>query len=136
MELDIDDKHLCVLSGMSAAMGCLFPTPVTGVLMIHELGNPPKSFMESTLLLSIPAICSFLVFYAIEDYTWIDKIDANYQLSSKWNFEMWHCGAAVLIGMSSAVIAMTSLVGKSIFYYYCLNEPRELRVFLVYNLKN
>ena len=53
---DKDDQKLCVLSGMSGAMGALFPTPVLGVLIIHELGNPPKSYMESTLLMSIPAI--------------------------------------------------------------------------------
>ncbi len=43
IELEDDDyKKLFVLSGMSAALGALFPTPMLGALMIHELGNPPK----------------------------------------------------------------------------------------------
>lgn len=112
MELkDKDDQKLCVLSGMAAAMGALFPTPVLGVLMIHELGNPPKSYMESTLLMSVPAIASFMVFFAIQKYTWIEEIEANHQLSMHWKFEKWQCGAAVLIGMTSAGVSLISLVG-------------------------
>jgi H+/Cl- antiporter ClcA len=115
---ETDDKKLCVLSGMAAAMGALFPTPVLGVLIMHELGSPPKSYMESTLLMSIPAICSFLVFFALEGHTWIEKIDANYQLSMAWDFELWHCGAAVLIGAASAGIALISLIGR----VWCVNH--------------
>jgi H+/Cl- antiporter ClcA len=37
-----DDQDLMILAGMSGAMGALFPTPVLAVLMIHELGKPPK----------------------------------------------------------------------------------------------
>ena len=112
MELqDKDDQKLCVLSGMAAAMGALFPTPVLGVLIMHELGNPPKSYMESTLLMSIPAIASFMVFFSIQDYTWINEIEANHQLSMHWKFEKWQCGAAVLIGMTSAAISLISLLG-------------------------
>ncbi len=39
---DDDYRKLFVLSGMASAMGALFPTPMLGALMIHELGNPPK----------------------------------------------------------------------------------------------
>ncbi len=72
-----DDQKLLVLSGMSAAMGSLFPTPVLGVLLIHELGNPPKSFMESTLLLSVAAVASFLVFFALEPFTFTEVMKAT-----------------------------------------------------------
>jgi H+/Cl- antiporter ClcA len=108
---DKEDQRLCVLSGMAAAMGALFPTPVLGVLMIHELAVPPKSYMESTLLMSIPAIASFMVFFSIQEYTWINEIEANHQLSLNWKFEKWQCGAAILIGMASAGISLISLVG-------------------------
>lgn len=37
-----DNNKLMVLSGMSAALGSLFPSPVLSAMMIHELGNPPK----------------------------------------------------------------------------------------------
>jgi H+/Cl- antiporter ClcA len=42
MSMSEDNSKLLVLTGMSAAMGGVFPTPVLGVLMIHELGNPPR----------------------------------------------------------------------------------------------
>lgn len=50
-----DDADLIVLTGMSAAMGALFPTPILGVLMIHELGNPPKYSFFMILFLLIAA---------------------------------------------------------------------------------
>lgn len=38
----LEDKQLVVLCGMCAAFGALFPTPVLSVLIIYELGQPPK----------------------------------------------------------------------------------------------
>jgi H+/Cl- antiporter ClcA len=108
---DKDDQKLCVLSGMSAAMGALFPTPVLGVLMIHELGNPPKSYMESTLLMSIPAIASWMVLFTLQEYTWINEIEPNHFLSMHWKFEKWQCGAAVIMGMVAAALSLVSLLG-------------------------
>jgi H+/Cl- antiporter ClcA len=39
---DKTDRHMVVLCAMAAAFGALFPTPVLGVLLIYELGQPPK----------------------------------------------------------------------------------------------
>ena len=39
---DETDRQLTVLCGMAAAFGALFPTPVLAVLLIFELGQPPK----------------------------------------------------------------------------------------------
>ena len=63
--MDADDKKLLVLSGMSSALGALFPTPLLGVLMIHELGNPPRAYMESIIILSSGAIIAFIVYVNI-----------------------------------------------------------------------
>jgi H+/Cl- antiporter ClcA len=121
-KLEFEEEHskLTVLTGMAAAMGGIFPSPVLGVLMIHELGNPPKSFMESTLLMSIGAISSFLVFYMLEDYTYLEPLKANYQLSMNWEFETKHCGVAIVIGALSSVIALMTLlivgITKQVFY--------------------
>jgi H+/Cl- antiporter ClcA len=41
-DFSVEDKQLLVLTGMSGAMGALFPTPLLAVLIIHELGNPPR----------------------------------------------------------------------------------------------
>lgn len=111
-KLEFEEEHskLTVLTGMAAAMGGIFPSPVLGVLMIHELGNPPKSFMESTLLMSIGAIASFCVFYALEDYTYLEALDPSYQISANWEFKLKHCGVAVVFGALSAVIALMTLL--------------------------
>lgn len=42
VEFEENDRKLVVLSGMTAALGALFPTPILAVLMMYELGNPPK----------------------------------------------------------------------------------------------
>jgi H+/Cl- antiporter ClcA len=39
---DDDYRKLSVLGGMTAALGALLPSPILGVLMFHELGEPPK----------------------------------------------------------------------------------------------
>ena len=39
---DKTDGQLVVLCGMCAAFGALFPTPILAVLIIYELGQPPK----------------------------------------------------------------------------------------------
>lgn len=39
---DDDYRKLSVLAGMAASLGALFPSPLLGVLMFQELGNPPK----------------------------------------------------------------------------------------------
>mmetsp|Transcript_22329 Transcript_22329/g.32522 ORF Transcript_22329/g.32522 Transcript_22329/m.32522 type:complete len:546 (-) Transcript_22329:316-1953(-) len=111
---DKDHTNLLVLVGMAGAMGCLFPTPVLAVLMIHELGAPPKSFMESTLLMGIPAIISFIVFYALEEKTYLERLSPFYQLSMNWDFQMWQCGTAVIIGLVSSASSLCLLLGVGI----------------------
>ena len=77
-----DDKHLVVLSGMSAALGALFPTPILGVMMIHELGCPPKTYMESILVLSFGSCIAFVIYYALLDpTTYVDPFSASYYVS-------------------------------------------------------
>lgn len=39
--LDEDYRNIMVLCGMSGALGALFPSPMLGALMMHELGEPP-----------------------------------------------------------------------------------------------
>lgn len=79
-----------------------------------------RSFMESTLLMSIGAIVSFLVFYTLEDYTYLEALEANYLLSMNWEFETKHCGIAIVMGFLSAVVALVTLlivgITKQVFY--------------------
>lgn len=114
---DFDDhetKNLIVLTGMSGAMGALFPTPLLGVLMIHELGNPPRGFMESTLLMSVAAIMAFIIFYQLEEKTWLERLTPNYTLSALWEFDLWHCSTAVVIGLVSSGASLGILLSIGI----------------------
>lgn len=69
-----DYNKLLVLSGMSSALGALFPTPVLSALMIHELGDPPRTYMESTLVMSIAACIAFAVYYEMVGKTYLDYL--------------------------------------------------------------
>lgn len=111
---DHETKDLIVLTGMSGAMGALFPTPLLGVLMIHELGNPPRGFMESTLLMSVAAIMAFIVFYQLEEKTWLERLTPNYTLSALWEFDLWHCSTAVVIGLVSSGCSLGILLSIGI----------------------
>ena len=124
-----DDKKLLVLSGMSAAMGALFPTPMLGVMMIHELGNPPKTYMESIIVMSVGATAAFLVFYAILPYTDVSYFSSNLVLTYNWTFEEWQCGTAILIGIASAVIGLVVIL----FVGICKQIFVRLRLRLQWN---
>lgn len=105
-----DDQKLLVLSGMAAAMGALFPSPMLGVMMIHELGNPPKGYMEGVIVMSAGAISAFLVYYALLGDTKVAYFSANFIATYNWEFEEWQCGTAIVIGMVSAALALTTAI--------------------------
>ena len=105
-----DDKNLLVLSGMAGAMGALFPSPMLGVMMIHELGHPPKTYMESIIVMSIGAISAFLVYYALIGYTKVAYFSTSLVTTYEWTFEEWQCGTAVIIGFFSAVVALVTVI--------------------------
>ena len=74
---NIADRQLVVLCGMTAAFGALFPTPVLGVLLIYELGQPPKPFMETIVSLSIGAITSFIMYYQFCESFMLERLTSN-----------------------------------------------------------
>lgn len=74
-----DDAYpkIVVLSGMASALGALFPTPLLGVIMFHELGHPPRTFMETTLTLSAGACTAFLVYYSLVNESFTTSITSS-----------------------------------------------------------
>lgn len=50
---DVTDNQMIVLCGMCAAFGALFPTPILAVLIIYELGQPPKYYFYYIYLIYI-----------------------------------------------------------------------------------
>ena len=68
---DVYYRNMTVLGAMSSVLGCVFPTPLLGVLMIFELGKPPKQTAEHILVLSVGSIISYLVYESILKYTYL-----------------------------------------------------------------
>lgn len=66
--------------------------------------------MESTLLMSVAAILSFVIFYVLEEKTWLDHLESNYALSYLWEFDVWQIGTAVVIGFTSSAICLGLLL--------------------------
>lgn len=108
--MDSDDRKLLVLSGMAAALGALFPTPLLGVLMIHELGNPPRAYMESIVILSAGACVAFVMYFWLIPYTKIELMKRQLFLTYSWDFEVYQCGTAVVIGIISGLISLTQVI--------------------------
>lgn len=107
LKVEEDDRKLVVLSGMTAAMGALFPSPMLGVLMMYELGNPPKTYMESIIVLSFSGILSFVIMYVLSEKTYLEHIKPDLLLAYTWEFSEWQCGTGFIVGVISGA---TSLV--------------------------
>lgn len=62
-----DKQRMLVLIGMTAALGCLFPTPMIAPLMILELTELPKAYMymEAVLILTFASFTAFQVYFFI-----------------------------------------------------------------------
>ena len=114
-----DDAKLVVLSGMTAALGALFPSPMLGVLMMYELGNPPKSYMESIIVLSFSGIVSFAVYYELAEKTYLDHTSAFLGFAYNWEFESWQIVTGFIIGIVSGVLSIMIIliigINKQIF---------------------
>ena len=70
--------------------------------------------MESTLLMSIASILSFVIFYVLEEKTWLEHLNANYILSYLWEFDVWHIGTSVIIGFVSSAVCLGLLLSIGI----------------------
>eukprot|EP01038_Epipyxis_sp_PR26KG_P009499 gene9499-12796_t len=123
LDMEQDYKDLVVLGGMSAALGALFPNPLLSAMFFHELGNPPRDYMEATVLLSFPAIISFVVYYKLEGCTFLEHISSKSAIMAiTWEetgFDLWQCGTGFFIGCMSAIFGLLIVisigVNKQIF---------------------
>lgn len=118
-----DDKKLAILSGMTAALGALFPSPMLGPLLVYELGNPPKDYMESMIVLSFSGIVSYIIYYTLSDNTYLERISQSYQhyiVAVKWEFDEWQLGTGFCIGIVAGVVSVLMIlvigINKQVFY--------------------
>ncbi|CAE7623087.1 unnamed protein product, partial [Symbiodinium microadriaticum] len=57
---------------------------------------------------------AFIVFYGLEEKTYLERMDANYFLSVNWEFELWQCATAVVIGTVCSASSLCILVAVGI----------------------
>lgn len=113
-------KDLFILGSMASALGALLNTPLLGTSMLHELGDPPKTFMESSIYFSIVGSISFAMYYSMATNTWIDHAsDSTAKLSGEWlhngGYQNWMVVTATLIGFVSAGICFMCILSLGIF---------------------
>lgn len=76
--------------------------------------------MESTLLMSIAAISSFILYYGIMEETYLEPLAANYVLSANWEFSLMDCLPAGVVGIVAAATSLTILISigvcKQLFF--------------------
>lgn len=112
-DLDEDDKKLLVLAGMTAAIGALFPAPLLSVLMMYELGHPPRTNMESVTILSFAAIAAFACYIAIvgTNKTWLRLTNTRgIILAADWEYQNWQLVTGFIIGIVSAGLSLISII--------------------------
>jgi len=112
---DDNDRKLVVLTGMASALGALFPTPLLAALMIIELGIMPKSYMESTVLMSIGAFITFALFYELQGVTYLEHISVNAAyLSTTWledpGYQSWQLMTGFIVGVISAALGLVIFI--------------------------
>lgn len=95
---DEEYNKIFVLAGMAGPLGALFPSPMLGALMMHEMGEPPKHFMESTIILSLAACTCFAVYYEMIGVTYLEHQD------SQQAYVSLHCVFFVSVRADNAVI--------------------------------
>lgn len=74
IDFDEDDKKLIVLTGMTAAIGALFPSPLLTCLIMYELGTSPRSSMESVTILGLAATVALMINYELIEETWLEHV--------------------------------------------------------------
>jgi H+/Cl- antiporter ClcA len=131
LKVDRRTEAAWVFSGMAGSLGALFPSPVLGVILAHELsvvGRPNcltldavvaketkdtedtsqivnHDFMEQVTLGGTAATCAYIVLHALpKSWQWniVTEIGNDYH--------MWHLAVAVPLGVLCGLVASLALV--------------------------
>eukprot|EP00475_Leptophrys_vorax_P009748 TRINITY_DN16454_c0_g1_i1.p1 TRINITY_DN16454_c0_g1~~TRINITY_DN16454_c0_g1_i1.p1 ORF type:complete len:503 (-),score=143.50 TRINITY_DN16454_c0_g1_i1:57-1565(-) len=115
LHLPEEEVHVNVLTGFASSFGGLFPNPLTAVLLIIELGNPPKHFMSMLTLQAMSALISFAILYSLSDETFLGPPGQVAPSDLQYSFKAYDMGISALIGMVSAFIGLIAIVFVAIF---------------------
>lgn len=94
-------RKMFVLSGIVAPLGALLPNPMLGVTLIMELGESSTSYIESIMILAIPATISFSVYFGMIGYAYLDYISStSINLSQEWVDDPGFKGYMIMTGFA------------------------------------
>ena len=109
-------RKLYVLGSMAGAFSAFLPNPFTSVLLITEIGRPPNlwdiSYMHMVIVYSVAAGAGFVVYYAIDGYTYLNPENLYKAAASATAYNQNYIFIGILFGfMGSALAVVFFLVG-------------------------
>jgi H+/Cl- antiporter ClcA len=122
-------EAVCVLSGMAGALGALFPSPILGLLLVHELsvtGRPlgtsldraassknstsrDHDFMEQVTLMGTAATTAYVVLRLLVPPSLIPWSGAH-DVDLANDYEMWHLAAAIPVGLVCGAVGSIMMI--------------------------
>ena len=113
------ETEMDVLTGMAGAMGAIFPSPLGGVLLLHELGLAAEatgdrrklpSFMEVVAQTGLAAASSYAVFVGLKQLTFLKAFKLPVSANDLVAFEVADMGTAVWLGVVGGVTGLVGVV--------------------------
>ena len=94
-------RRMFVLSGIVAPLGALLPNPMLAVTLIMELGKSTPYYMETIIILAIPATISFSVYFGMIGYSYLNYISSSsINLSQQWLTDPGFKGYMIMTGFA------------------------------------
>ena len=109
-----DSTRLNILTGMSGAMGALFPSPMLSVMLMHELSQGVSvkvlPFMETVVHTGIAASTSYAVFVALEDKTFLKSFHLPVSAEDISHFHVTYMLYAIPLGIVGGIVGLVAVV--------------------------
>lgn len=97
-----DDRRTTTLSGFAGAYGGLFTSTIIVVMLILEVARPGGRRMTKVLVATVLASSvSFGIYFGVAGAVFLDAYPVP-----AYQFEVWHMGAAIGLGLVAAVITL------------------------------
>ena len=118
------ETEMDVLTGMAGAMGAVFPSPLGGVLLLHELGLAAEatgdrrklpSFMEVVVQTGLAAGTSYAVFVGLKKLTFLKAFKLPVSANDLVTFKVEDIGTSVWLGVVGGVVGLVGVVFLGLF---------------------
>jgi hypothetical protein len=100
-------QKMFVLSGIVAPLGALLPNPMLAVTLLMELGESTPYFMETIIILAIPATISFSVYFGMIGYSYLNYLSSSsINLSQEWLTDPGFKGYMIMTGFAVGCVRL------------------------------